>query len=197
MTLTTDPRPADWTPPPGHNNPPTPAQIVTADLDREFADFRRRRDDLTAAAKDLPAAAEGLHDAHKLADGAAAIKAFLTKADEARKAVKAPRIEEGKAIDAWFDAVTADLLTTVDRLTQAVNAYQRSIAGGDKKAGQLRTDNNVVCSLTERAVLHLDNPAVLPREYLKPDETKIKAALAAGTHVRGASLQTTLTTTIR
>lgn len=108
----------------GHNKAP-----IVAVLDADFADMKAKigalTDELREATKNPPKDDEGFGKI-----GALIVKArgFANRADEIRTAEKAPILEAGRALDAWFKNTLSDMGAQQSKLQGMADAYARQKA---------------------------------------------------------------------
>lgn len=70
------------------------------------------------------------------------------------------------------------------------SSNDKSIAKVVAKVNELTSNKSDHASVKKLTVVEITDPELIPREYLVPDEAKIKAALQAGKKVKGCKLST-------
>lgn len=112
-------------PPRTHNNPPSPIEILRAELAETNADIVARGKALAEMADRLPNACEDAETAAKLTEAIKSATACVKSLEDARKVAKQPHIDAGKAVDAFFANHTLPVEAVKNRMGALLTAYQR------------------------------------------------------------------------
>ena len=127
----------------GHNAPPPPrpldAEQIRAWLDFEFSSLRER---VTALSRDLAEQSERVatidteEQMLAFADNLRMAKAAGRTAEDRRKEAKAPFLDGGREIDAWFREVMSPLDAPMRAIQAGMDAYQARVAAEKRKAAE-------------------------------------------------------------
>lgn len=118
----------------GHNNPPSDKEVFLSELEGRHGALLSRRTELLDAAKRAPETIEDATVAGKAADFIKQLTSHEKAADRARTDEKAPYLERGRWIDAWFKGPVVTGIAEVKRsITQRLTAYQRKVAEEERR----------------------------------------------------------------
>ena len=118
----------------GHNNPPSDEAIFLSELESRYGEALKRRADLLEAAKRAPETIEDAETAGRVADVIKQLIAHEKAADKARTEAKAPHLERGRWIDAFFKGTAVAGIADVKKTLNArLTAYQREEAAKERR----------------------------------------------------------------
>jgi hypothetical protein len=118
----------------GGNNPPEALPGVTARLMDDYAELLKRRDELIAGGGRVPAEITDDDTNRRAGDFVKQIAETIKKAESHRQAEKAPYIEAGGLVDAFFKAGIADKLKAIqENVRKRMTAYQRQAEEAERQ----------------------------------------------------------------
>lgn len=118
----------------GDNNPPSDEQVFLSELEGRNASLLERRTALLEAATRVPETIEDAEVAGKAADFIKQLTAAEKAADRARTEEKAPYLQRGKWVDAWFKGpAVAGIAEVKKAITARLTAYQREEARKERE----------------------------------------------------------------
>lgn len=127
----------------GHNAPPPPrpldAEQIRAWLDFEFASLRERVAELSRSLSEQIAAVPQIDTEEQMlafADNLRMAKAASRTAEDRRKEAKAPFLDGGREIDAWFRDVMEPLAAPSAAIQRGLDAYQTRVAAEKRRAAE-------------------------------------------------------------
>lgn len=112
-----------------HNQPPLADRLAV-----DHAELVKQATEAAALVPEQIRAIETDEEAGAYTDTAANIKAVLREADAAFKAEKAPWLAGGRAVDGFFQNISAPMAAAVDRVVKALNARQTARLAAERKA---------------------------------------------------------------
>ena len=121
------------TPTAGHNQPPTDAEILSANLTEKHKELIARRDQLLGAEDRLPEITNAETE-DKVATFVKMLTAFENTCDLERKEAKDPYLNGGRIVDAFFKAtLVANVTALKGRCMKLVTAYKTKVAEEERK----------------------------------------------------------------
>lgn len=118
----------------GHNQPPSDGEAFRIELETRHNDLLDRRTALVEAADRVPETIEDEETAGKAADFIKQLTAHEKAADRARVDEKAPYLERGKWVDAFFKTVAvAEIAGIKKRVTGLLTTYQQKVAAEERR----------------------------------------------------------------
>lgn len=131
-------------PPRTHNNPPFSLDVNPMDVLEPVKPFLvqlaernekvvKRANELAAMVERLPDACDDDETAGKLTEAIKSCTALAKAAAEAKKVEKQPFVEGGRAVDAFFEKLTAPVAKLKDDMSDMLTDYQRKLAEIERK----------------------------------------------------------------
>lgn len=119
---------------PKGNRPPSDIEILRERLAEQSAALLRRRDELLGSVARVPAAVTDEETSGKVADLVKLMMACHKAAEGTRIAEKEPFLASGRAVDAFFKAVTEPLEAAKKLIESRLTTYQRKKAEDERRA---------------------------------------------------------------
>lgn len=115
-------------PPLGHNQPPSPIELIRAELTEGHGALVERCALITGMAERLPTSCDDDDTANRLTEAVKTCTAFTKAAEAARKVAKQPHLDAAGAVDAFFVKMTRAVDGMKATMSDMLTAYQKRLA---------------------------------------------------------------------
>src|SRR5579859_1871141 len=168
----------------GHNQPPSPTDLLREELENSAATILRRRDELLAAMERVPTVIMDETVCGRVADFVKQVTGCYKLAENARTAAKEPHLSAGRIVDGFFKGITDPLEKIRRSLDQRLTVYQRAKADAERRAREAEAERQRIEAErlrreAEEAAAKLEAEADLPDAVAAEQAAEQAAADAA------------------
>jgi hypothetical protein len=181
-------------------------QVVIASIEKESAPLFKKLSVITKITTK--------EDFEKAGEAVKALKNLLTMAEDQKKKITDPAntiIKEARSLFKPFEEKVTNAETSIKLMMSdwwESNEKKKALLVDDFTNGKIKKESTYIsksveleekpsgAQLRNKTILVIEDEKKIPREYLVPNETAIKAALMAGKKVGGCKLEKTKTIAI-
>lgn len=170
-------------PPLGHNNPPSPIEVIHANLTEAHAPLIERAKALAGMSERLPNACDDTETAAKLTEAVKSATACANALEAARKVEKQPHLDAGKAVDSFFANQTLPVDGVKQKMGALLTAYQKKLEAIERQRREAEAAEQR--RIAREAEAAAREAARIAREAREAEEARQREAAEAAAKLEG------------